>query len=220
MAKKVYTAIMGFPSWKYEETINLGGSIYNNIYNTYADSFPNPTIEESVFKEQYKICLEAQAKAIFSGSKLEITYRNEQVKIFYYMMSDDLKPYVNRLYKGDKTNLERSAFHISKRPAARSIPCTPSGKRVINGPYPNSVKIMLNKLEWPKGQGREVLFFFVYMTSDPDSTDNLKMVCKTFNSQELIVENVPRGVDMYYYVTAQNTAGESELSQRIKYMRN
>ena len=218
MAAKVFMAITGCSKGEHQKIINLGGALLTNLYDEYDDKFTTPKITKTDFKAQYDILVAANAKAILTGAKLDITDRDNQSDIFYDMINDQMKPYINGLYKGNKTNLEKSGMPVSKEPAPHVALDALSVKKAVKGKETNTVKFYLNKLVWPKDQLPESLIFFVYVTTDPDKTDDLKLVCKTTSSRKLIAPNDKVGVYLYYYLTAQNSAGESPLSERVRFM--
>jgi hypothetical protein len=220
MASKVYVAIMGCAKEDYEDINIVGQSVLDNLYGTWASLFASPPKDKDAFSEQLGKSVAAQSKAKESGGKLDIADRNKESGLLFDMLNVDLKSYVNNLYRDNKVNLEKSGLRVSKEPTPHAIPFAPSCKKVINGLEANTIKFLLSKIQKPAGQGREHLTFIVYMTTDPESLENLKQVCKTTNSKKLIAKNVPRGVDLYYYITAMNAAGESDYSERIRYMLN
>ena len=220
MATKVYVAIIGCSKEEYEVINTVAQSVNDNLYGTWKSLFVDPPVEADAFLEQKDKSVAAQSKAVEFGGKLDISDRNDQSGLLFDMLNVELKPYVNKLYRGNKTNLEKSGLRVSKEPLPHARPFAPSCKSVKNGLEANTVKFYLNKLVFPPGQGSERLTFMVYMATDPESLENVKEVCKTTNSRKLIAKNVTRGVDRYYYLTAINAAGESDYSERIKYMMN
>ena len=220
MSTKEYLAIMGCTKDDHKTINVLGGNIYTNLYVDNAGMYLLPPITKVDFKAQLDISVAAETKAEEERGKQDIIDRDEQSAIFYDMMNIELKPYVNKLYRGNKANLAKSGFRVSKEPKPHGLPLPPKCQRAAKGEENSTVKFFLAKLAWPDGQSPEKLTFFVYVSEDPDKMDNLKMVCKTTNSRKLIARNVTRGKDLYYYITAQNAAGESDYSDRIKFMLN
>jgi hypothetical protein len=220
MAKKVYTAIMGCGPEEHDQINVVGQNVYDNMYDKYAAMFVTPPVADADFLKQVTNSTAAQTRALESGGKQDIADRNTESRLTYDMLNVKTKPYVNNLYRGDKSKLSKSGFRISKEPEPHGVPLAPRCKYAKNGKEQGSVKFILEKLAFPEGQPRETLKFYIYMTEDPESVENLKLVVKGASTRNLIVKNVTRGKDYYYYITAMNSAGESERSERIRYMLN
>jgi hypothetical protein len=219
MATRISVATLGYQEHDYDE-MNIRSQIVHDIGMYSTDGvilYPNPFTSKINYKKQLDICIQAQNKTKDGCSKEETTYRNEQCEELHSMNLGNVG-YANGLFRGQKNNLEKSGYLPSAEPVPHGVPPPPDANRAVKGPFVNSSKIFLKHKKKLIGVKPERLMYTVYVTEDPTKTDDLKVALRTTNSFKLIILNVPKDKTQYYYVTAQNAAGESESSPSVKYL--
>ena len=155
-----------------------------------------------------------------TGYGVTTTYRNNRLKDLHVMLNQELLTYVNGLWKGNKENLEKSGFPVSKKPEPHGTPETPVIKKIVKGPDSGSVKIILEPRSGSETQKKEKLIYFVYKGTDPVDHTADELMLTTSNSRALTIQGVQRGVDFFYTLYAHNGKNGSELAGKVKYMLN
>jgi hypothetical protein len=215
MATRIFFAIMGCTFRMYTKIIELALSVYDLLYANPL-IYPTPPLTNVQLKVLIDAAVEAVAKAV-GGGRLAIIDRNDKVKLLFYALINQLLPYVNGLWRGNQPNLALSGFPLSKEPEPIGAPLVPVIKRVEKGTGPNTVKIVLEKRTGSVSQRKARLIYFVFKCSDAEGT-NLQLVYTTSSAHDLIVQNVPRGDDSYYTVSARHGKNGTELATKVRFL--
>jgi len=221
MGTKISTVALGYPEKDYNGMLSVSKNTYDNgLYSTlYMALFPDTQTSKVDYKTQLDKSDAAETRVNEGGSTHDTTVRNNEFASLHVMNVANVN-YVNQLFRGNKINLEKSGFPLSKEPSPIGVPDPVVIRKATNGPVPGSVKLFINPMTGALSKKRTPRIYYIFVTDDPNSTDNLKCVLHTTSSRKLIVTGVTRGKDQYYYITCETSAGESELSGRWKYMLN
>jgi hypothetical protein len=218
MSKKIVLAVMHCTKKQFFKVIELAFSVIEKMYS-HATEYPNPPEPEAILQKAADDAAAAQA-LVKDGGKLERANRDVAIGALFDLLETKFLPYVNGLYRNKEQMLLLSGFEVSRDPVAVGVPPTPVINRIEKGTEPGSVKIILEKSTGPLNERKVSLMYFVYQTDDPLDETKLKLVLMTSNSRKLIITDVPRGVDMYYCVSAYHGKNGTELCGKIKYMLN
>ncbi len=221
MSNRLSIATVGSDEKDHAATISTAQNVYDNgMYSTSgALLYLNPPNAKVDYKTQLDKTIAAEAKVTAGGSTHDTKDRDLQSGNLRGMSVANVN-YANQLYRGNTVNLDKSGYPVSKEPTPHGVTDPPKVDRAENGKTSGTVKFYLTRTKSPLKKTKEILTYYIYATSDPDSMDNLKCILHTRNSSKLIISNVVRGRDMYYYLTSENAAGESDFSERVKYMLN
>jgi hypothetical protein len=218
MSTKIFFAIMGCTRTMHTQVIELGTSVHTTMY-------ANPTVylATPMSGTDLKLLLDAAIDAqgaVKTGGIQATIKRDAKVGAMYDALGNKFLPYVNGLWKGNQQNLSLSGFPVSKEPEPIGAPNTPLIKRIEKGVEPGTVKILLEKRTGTASQRKCSLIYSVFMTDDPIDETKLKLMLVTSNSHELIIHDVPRGVDQYYCVSARHRKIGTQLCSKVRFMLN
>jgi hypothetical protein len=107
---------------------------------------------------------------------------------------------------GTDADLLGVGLHLRKTPAPVGVPAAPTGE-ARPGPYEGSVLLILSR---PVRR----CFFEIQWTADPKAGPWIRLDC--FCSSRVLLENQPRGRNLWYRVRARNGHGPGAWSQPIR----
>ena len=212
-SKRKFYAIMGVATEDYPGLLLLGENILENMYGVNALLFPNPTLTKSVF-ESYVVKLRT-AQAAMPGGTAATTKRNNAADDLRTAIRLNVISYVNQLFPDDKENQAKSGCPSSNEPQSHEKPAKPVIKDVVKVTGENSLRVRLARITSPLKKQKEKKTYILFQSDDFEGKVNLKTVCITTNSNELISKNLNRLTEYYFAVIVLNSAGESELSGRV-----
>ena len=215
MATKISVAVMHCTKKEPERVIDRGLSVSETMYVNPTEYATPP---ETKVNLDSKITAAANAQALVKdGGKFEKANRDTLVAELFALLENTLLPYVNGLYKGDRSKLMLSGFPVSDDPAPHSVPAAPVIKSIEKGPEPHSAKIILAKTTSPLSTKRERLTYFVWMGLGEEEAE-LKNVLTVTNRHKLIITGLTRGKEYVFTVSCRNAAGGGELATKVRYI--
>jgi hypothetical protein len=214
MSSKICKAILDLRPDDWEGTYNQGNTFLTHLYVENV-IYATPIIA----KDDFTKMVEDAGKAITDANKgddTEKAIREDLCRELHYAMGKKLIPYINGLWIGNLTNLEKSGAKVS----ADSSPVPPPDQPVINrigrGPIAGSVKISLVRGVNSTLKRRSRTLYRVFMFEKEDDVKGTE-VGSTYNSNKLYGYEVPESVNRYFSVQAQNSGGYSLLASKVKY---
>ncbi len=187
--------------------IILTKGIYFNIA-----LFITPSIAELDFRNQYNASCNAVAAADNGGSKSARKVESRKM----HKMLKKLMNYTNDLYEDDAVSLLKSGFELNLQPSPHPRPNQLIIKKIVAGADMGTVKIYLQPLSGLEIHLKEKRTYIVYVFADSETLE-FRIGHTGTDSREIIIENVPLMTRQYYAITATNAAGESMLSNRVKF---
>jgi len=198
-----------------ERVIDRGLSVSETMY---ANPTEYATPPETKVNLDAKITAAANAQALVKdGGKFEKANRDTLVAELFALLENTLLPYVNGLYKGDRSKLMLSGFPVCDDPAPHPVPAAPVIKSIEKGPEPHSAKIYLAKTTGPLNKKRERLNYYVWMSDDGDE-EHIRIVLTVTSQRKLIVTGLNRGKEYIFTVSCSNAAGGGELATKVRYI--
>jgi hypothetical protein len=221
MSTRIALVCIGCKSNDVNGNIDLAQNVHDNgMYSTEgAVLYPNPGTSKINFKKQLDLDAAAEALVKAGGSTHDTDDRDTQNDLLHGMHASNVN-YANQLFRGNKVNLGLSGYPFVSDPTPHGVPEPPVCRKVTNGKLPGTVKFYLAKTTSPLLKKKDTYMYYLYVTDVPNDTSNLKCILHTRDSRKIIATNVERGKDLFYYITCENSAGESESTSSIKYMKN
>lgn len=213
MGSKIAEAKIGVQAHQANEVINLGVNIRDNGIYKNTTEYPSPIILQLDFTTVLDLLIKREA-ATQRGSVQNTTDRDETLELFYGYL-DKLCMQTNLLYKGNKSMLQLSGFPTSADPTPASLPTAPSIVRV-DRLTATTAKVLININRGPLDKKKERFEYTVYISDDAAGT-NMRSVLRLKNSRLLILKNLTLDKAVWISVSKSNTAGESEISSKLKY---
>lgn len=213
MAQTEKRAVMHCKKTELKKVVSLGQKVYNDGVYKNTGAYANPNPDDATFKGQVKDAVETVAAATGGGVD-ETALARKMVGILFDTMKNVSLPYVNGLYLNDEANLLLSGYDVNDVPVVHGIPDPVVIKRIVDGPLTHSAKIFIDK---PANAKKQRLTYTVFMSYD-DVEANYKPVLSVTNMTKLIVPNLTRGKEVWFYVIAGNAAGGSETVSGVKFL--
>jgi len=213
---KVVIAVLHCTKKQPQDVINRCVNIRDNGMYVNTTEYPAIPIALSTYNAQIGKCESLQGLVKAKGGKTATINRNAAIKVLFGMLSGKNLNYANDLYKDMPEELAKSGYPLSNQPMPKMVPDAPVMDRVEKGAVQNSCKIYLKNVTGgaqKSGPGT----YYVYVSDDDDGT-NIKEVLKETSKHKLLLLNLPMNKKMYIGVSKGNTAGESEISPKLKFM--
>jgi hypothetical protein len=215
MASKICKAYLGLRSTDYNGINNQANLFLDNFYKE-SEIYPQPPKSEAFFRAQYQRSKDATIAAI-KGSSADKALRNQECAATYWIMEQELIPYINSLYSGNRTLLERSGAKVTDDPCPVPPPDRPIILKVVKGPEPNTIKIFPVRGINSKQKRRARIRYRIFMFLNEDDPVG-KEIGSTFSSIDLIGRDVPFDVYHYFAINGMNTGGTSPLSEKVRFL--
>ncbi len=214
MASRVSTAVLGIIETDYNG-INRQAAVFLDKLYKETEIYPDPRRTEAFFRAQYERSLAATAAAK-GGRGIDYATRNTECAKTYRLMQDEIIPYINSLYAGNRAYLERSGAKIKSDPTPVPPPDQPVILRIVKSTEPNTAKVYLVRGINSKQKRRSRIFYRILMYPDAEVLKG-EEIGSTWSSINLIGQNIP--VDEYVYISviAMNSGGSSLPSERRKF---
>jgi hypothetical protein len=215
MTLKVALAVMHCLKTQPQKVIDLAIKLLAYLYVNILE-YATPPISKVNFEKQKNAASDAQGK-VKDGSVTDTSKRDDEVETLHDMMKLQILPYVNGLYRGDRSNLLLSGYDVADESMPHPVPDAPIIKSIVRGKLPHSAKINLEKTKNPLGKKREKLTYFV-LRADADGPDeNFKLVLTTTSMFKLVVTHLTPDKLNVFKVYVSNATGSSENCGSVKF---
>jgi hypothetical protein len=205
MNKKFFT-VMHVSRNQYMKIINLGNKVVGFL-TTNALMFPAITNDAAALKPEVELLEQYQGK-VDGGSELDTANRDDQAKIVYDMLIENL-PDVDKVADGDKPTILLSGYDASLEPQPKDLPGTPTITKITDGPVDHSAKVHLDNFE--------VGAFHIAEYRKVGEQD-WKLGKQTRNSRDLIITGLVKAEEIEVRVADQNTAGKGTYTQPMTFL--
>ena len=215
MSNRVCVAVLNLNKNDHDGINNQAKNFIEGLYVEtvlYAD----PPIQLADFKNQYDASIQATALAA-DGGKKAIAKRNKESGLLLDMMADKLIIYINGLYKGNRENLGKSGAPVSEDPSPHPRPEKQVIKRIDKGPEPKSAKVFLVMGQGESKKKNENRTYILYVFEAEDAVTPVKVFHFT-SMRKLVAIGITVMTAFWYAVTAQNAGGESDLSDKVRFV--
>jgi hypothetical protein len=165
-----------------------------------------PTLD--VFASAYNL-LESYINTKDGSTNLKFKIEEQSDLIFKYLK--DYCNYVNFIAKGDKAIINLSGFETNNESTEHPIPQKVVIKRIENGKLEHSAKIYIIT-------DKDADRYSVEMTKTPADSNSYALVINSGPSNNLEVNSLTRGVEVYFRVSAGNTHGWGPHSDVIGFI--
>ena len=198
------------------KVIDLGINVLKLLFGNPAD-YATPPRNVAYLLKLVGDASAAQA-LVKKGGTIATSDRDDKVLLLFTCLEDEFLPYVNGLFKGNRTKLLLSGFPVSAVGEPHPLPKKMVIRKIVKGPEPHSAKVLLENEKNPNKSKKEKLIYKLYQYDTPDVPDSGKLILTNSNRYKLFGKNLTRGKEVGFEVTASNAAGTSESSGIVKYM--
>ena len=168
---------------------------------------PSPSVSDLDVENYLLTILIGEAKG---GDRQKIQARNEQSAIVLKKLKI-LTNYVNGIADGDKAIILLSGFDAADEPTPQPAPPRIVIRRIVDGSNAHSAKIHIESI------GTRATYF-VETTATPTDEHSWQEVLRETNSRKLIIENLDRGTELYFRVSALNSTGQGPWSDDFVFL--
>jgi hypothetical protein len=214
MSSKIAKAILDLSPTDWKGILTQGKLFLSHLY-VETTLYPTPIIAEADFKPLVENADKAMVAAE-NGGDIEMANREEMCGKLLEAMGQKLIPYINGLWAGNRTNLEKSGAKVSALPSPVPPPDQPVIKKIVRGPEAGSVKIYLVRGVNSSLKKRSRTEYRIFMFEKEEDTKGIE-IGDTTNSTKLIGYDVPESVYRYFSVRAKNTGGSSLLASKVRF---
>lgn len=209
MAKHPNKAVMHCTVKQIHKLINTTNKVIGGLgKNVAIYATPNPV--PAVLTSNVNLLITDQGFVNNGGSEAKAK-RDAQALVVYNLLTSELA-YVNSIAVGDKDKILLSGFDVNNQPYPGEVPAKVVISSIVIGPTDHSVKININTTNTsaqPTSASRTLL---VEMTNDPSKEENWDDVLHTTDSRNIIIEDLVRGTEYFFRISAENNKGKGPTS--------